>query len=70
VRQVVIFAGRGHCVEPAIPARLHRRGPEHSISVVPIHAESKADADSDLTGFDYALVLEPPDTRSDEVSVQ
>lgn len=58
MRQLVIFAGRGHCVHPAIPERVRRRGIERSVSIAPLHAPSQDELDSEISGFDYALVFE------------
>jgi uncharacterized iron-regulated protein len=59
-RHVAILAGEGHCVDPAIPARMRRRGVKSAVSVQPVLDDgSSAVADALAAPInDYLFVLD------------
>jgi len=62
LRQLVILAGAGHCMEFSIPKRLKRRMPSARVlSVLPVVSESddRASIQKDAKGYDYAFVMAP-----------
>ncbi|MCA9597188.1 MAG: ChaN family lipoprotein [Myxococcales bacterium] len=60
-RQIMIVAGEGHCRDHAIPARLRRRTGAKVIGVLPVVVSSDdEDPRGELEGFDYGVILTPP----------
>ncbi len=59
-RRIVILAGEGHCVDPAIPARVRRRGVTASVSVQPVLDDGEGGVADALAApeNDYLLVLD------------
>ncbi|HMJ13528.1 MAG TPA: ChaN family lipoprotein [Polyangiaceae bacterium] len=58
-RQLVILAGRGHCVTSGIPQRMQRRGITRTLNVAPrLGGEPEPEAGGEKTHFDYALIFE------------
>jgi uncharacterized iron-regulated protein len=57
-RQLVIFAGSGHCRADAIPNRIGRRLQANVRSVRPLVLGENDEPGTELDGYDYALVMQ------------
>ncbi len=55
-RQLVVLAGTAHCHQSGIPSRVERRLDVDAVGVRPLAASSE-NADGELEGYDYGLLL-------------
>ncbi|MBK7582192.1 MAG: ChaN family lipoprotein [Myxococcales bacterium] len=54
-RQLVIFAGTGHCRDEAIPKRVRRRSPAQVVSVRALRGMDEKSARETSAGFDFVM---------------
>lgn len=57
MRQLIVIAGNGHCINFAVPSRVQRRGIERVVSVRAGFLQEGVDPGPALAGFDYGVLF-------------